>query len=98
MLFHVTADTTWSNLPLSGLFVDMLRRVAALAGTPDDVGAEARDAEQPRPWRRASTLDGFGAFGAPPADARAVPRDYRRARHATSIRRASTARSTRASP
>ena len=27
VLFHVTADTTWSNLPLSGLFVDMLRRV-----------------------------------------------------------------------
>ncbi|WP_163333447.1 hypothetical protein, partial [Klebsiella aerogenes] len=25
-LFHVTADTTWSNLPLSGLFIDMLRR------------------------------------------------------------------------
>ena len=24
VLFHVTADTTWSNLPLSGLFVDML--------------------------------------------------------------------------
>ena len=32
MLFHVTADTTWSNLPLSGLFVDMLRRIVALAG------------------------------------------------------------------
>ena len=25
VLFHVTADTTWSNLPLSGLFVEMLR-------------------------------------------------------------------------
>jgi hypothetical protein len=44
VLFHVTADTTWSNLPLSGLFVDMLRRVVGLAGTPDDVGAEARTA------------------------------------------------------
>ena len=31
VLFHVTADTTWSNLPLSGLFVDMLRRVVAEA-------------------------------------------------------------------
>ena len=27
VLYHVTADTTWSNLPLSGLFVDMLRRI-----------------------------------------------------------------------
>ena len=32
MLFHVTADTTWSNLPMSGLFVDMLRRIVARAG------------------------------------------------------------------
>ncbi|WP_029004285.1 DUF4159 domain-containing protein [Azorhizobium doebereinerae] len=31
VLFHVTADTSWSNLPLSGTFVDMLRRVIALA-------------------------------------------------------------------
>ena len=27
MLFHVTANADWSNLPLSGLFVDMLRRL-----------------------------------------------------------------------
>ena len=32
ILFHVTADTTWSNLPLSGLFVDMLRKIVALSG------------------------------------------------------------------
>ncbi len=32
VLFHVTADTTWSNLPISGLFVDMLRRIVARAG------------------------------------------------------------------
>ena len=31
MLFHVTADTTWSNLPLSGLFVEMMRRIVAEA-------------------------------------------------------------------
>ena len=33
VLFHVTADTTWSNLPLSGGFVEMLRRIVALSGT-----------------------------------------------------------------
>ena len=27
VLFHVTADTRWSDLPLSGSFVDMLRRI-----------------------------------------------------------------------
>ena len=28
VLFHVTANTDWSSLPLSGLFVDMLERLA----------------------------------------------------------------------
>ena len=33
VLFHVTADTRWSDLPLSGAFVDMLKRIVALAGS-----------------------------------------------------------------
>lgn len=31
VLFHVTAEATWSNLPISGSFVDMLRRIADLS-------------------------------------------------------------------
>ncbi|MFZ0694851.1 MAG: BatA domain-containing protein, partial [Alphaproteobacteria bacterium] len=31
ILFHITANADWSNLPLSGLFVDMLRRIVALS-------------------------------------------------------------------
>ncbi len=77
VLFHVTADTTWSNLPLSGLFVDMLRRITALAGTPDDIGAEARNADTQTIAPRL-TLDGFGTFVAPPAQARAIARDFDR--------------------
>jgi hypothetical protein len=30
VLVHTTANTTWSSLPLSGVFVDMLRRMVAL--------------------------------------------------------------------
>jgi hypothetical protein len=75
VLFHVTADTTWSNLPLSGLFVDMLRRVTALAGTPDGIGAEARNADTQTVAPRL-TLDGFGLLTTPPATARAVTRAY----------------------
>ncbi len=30
VLFHITANADWSSLPMSGLFVDMLRRVASL--------------------------------------------------------------------
>src|SRR3546814_13280000 len=31
VLFHTTANTDWSNLPISGLFVEMLRRVMAVS-------------------------------------------------------------------
>ncbi|OUR77825.1 hypothetical protein A9Q83_09940 [Alphaproteobacteria bacterium 46_93_T64] len=31
ILFHTTATTKWSNLPLSGLFVEMLREIGQLA-------------------------------------------------------------------
>src|SRR5206468_2158671 len=30
VLFHVTANSDWSNLPISGLFVEMMRRITAL--------------------------------------------------------------------
>ncbi|MEE1609635.1 DUF4159 domain-containing protein [Microvirga sp. CF3016] len=75
VLFHVTADTTWSNLPLSGLFVDMLRRTTALAGAPSDANAEARNAENETVAPRL-TLDGYGIYTSPPANARAVARNY----------------------
>ncbi|MBE7220336.1 MAG: BatA domain-containing protein, partial [Caulobacteraceae bacterium] len=71
VLFHVTADTTWSNLPISGLFVDMLKKVVALSGESaravSDTEAKAaqasRTVETVAPTR---TLDGFGTLGAPP--------------------------------
>ena len=39
VLFHVTANAEWSTLPLSGLFVQMLERLA-VSSTPDAVTAE----------------------------------------------------------
>ncbi|MGI6245117.1 MAG: DUF4159 domain-containing protein [Pseudochelatococcus sp.] len=74
VLVHVTADATWSNLPLSGTFVDMLRRIVGMAGR--DAGARDETetgtaAETASPLR---TLDGFGVFRRPPADARPVAR------------------------
>ncbi|MCK8786461.1 BatA domain-containing protein, partial [Roseomonas sp. NAR14] len=67
VLFHVTANAEWSSLPLSGLFVDMLRRIVALsAGVAG--GEERGPAARLAPLE---TLDGFGRLGpAPPA---AVP-------------------------
>ncbi len=66
VLFHVTASPAWSNLPLSGLFVSMLRRLLPLAegGSP---AAEAASAVLPP----VETLDGFGRLA--PAGAEAQP-------------------------
>ncbi len=59
VLFHVTANADWSNLPLSGLFPDMLRRLVALSAGV----AAAPDAALLSP---AEALDGFGVLGPPP--------------------------------
>ncbi|WP_201159911.1 DUF4159 domain-containing protein [Rhodoplanes elegans] len=72
VLFHVTADTRWSDLPLSGAFVEMLRRVVGLSGTSvgPEAGAKAQGtADTVAPTR---LLDGYGVFGPPPPTARPV--------------------------
>jgi hypothetical protein len=66
VLFHVTATAEWSNLPLSGLFVQMMRRIVALSAGIQ--GAEAEAALPP-----VETLDGFGRLGAPPPAAVPLP-------------------------
>ncbi|ACL60015.1 DUF4159 domain-containing protein [Methylobacterium nodulans] len=75
VLVHVTADTTWSNLPLSGLFLDMLRRTVALAGTARPVEGGPQAGPPPVLAPRLA-LDGFGALSPPPATARAIPATY----------------------
>ncbi len=79
VLFHVTADTRWSDLPLSGAFVDMLKRIVGLSGAFASTEANAatgaagttRDAVPP-----SRVLDGFGAFEPPPPTARPVQAGY----------------------
>jgi hypothetical protein len=68
ILFHVTADTSWSNLPLSGTFVDMLRRIIAFSTSLAGSGGAA--SEQPvAPFR---LLDGYGRFAAPTVEAEPI--------------------------
>jgi hypothetical protein len=74
VLFHVTADTRWSDLPLSGTFVEMLRRMVALAGTQASNESDNRTAREMVPPTR--VMDGFGAFGPPTATTRPVPAGY----------------------
>ncbi|MDE2363339.1 MAG: DUF4159 domain-containing protein [Hyphomicrobiales bacterium] len=83
VLFHITADTTWSNLPISGLFPEMLRRIVALSGAaahtaPAEEELSSTDAPQKaETFAPNRTLDGFGAFGAPPGNARALAAGFR---------------------
>ena len=77
VLFHVTGDTRWSDLPLSGAFVEMLKRVVALAGTTASADAGTTKAKSAREVVAPSrVLDGFGSFVAPPPTARPVPSDF----------------------
>lgn len=64
VLFHVTANTSWSNLPLSGLFVDMLRRVIAMSQGVNT--AETKSNETDTTLSPVRTLNGFGHLGSPP--------------------------------
>jgi hypothetical protein len=65
VLFHVTANADWSNLPLSGLFPDMLHRLVALS-----VGIRPHPGNEVLMPLRA--LDGFGTLGPPGPAAQAV--------------------------
>ena len=76
-LFHVSADMRWSDLPMSGTFVEMLRRIVDMSGytsTPGAGVASEASTETVAPLR---TLDGFGAFGPPPSTAKPLPADFR---------------------
>ena len=56
MLFHVTANAEWSSLPLSGLFVQMLERLA-VSTRPSALSEEAMEGTR---WVPRVVLDGFG--------------------------------------
>ena len=76
-LFHVSADMRWSDLPMSGTFVEMLRRIVDISGYTSNPGegvAGEATVETVAPLR---TLDGFGAFGPPPSTAKPLRADFR---------------------
>ncbi len=65
VLVHTTANARWSNLALSGLFVEMLHR---LVGLSQGVSGQAKTGM----LAPIKTLDGFGRLVAPPAEARPI--------------------------
>ncbi len=76
-LFHVSADMRWSDLPMSGSFVEMLRRIVDMSGYTANPGAGPEGVAATETVAPLRTLDGFGAFGPPPSTAKPLPADYR---------------------
>jgi len=58
VLFHVTATAEWSTLPLSGLFVEMLERLAVSSSAASSTPA----ALEGTTWIPRRVLDGFGTL------------------------------------
>ncbi|MEP1353796.1 MAG: DUF4159 domain-containing protein [Tateyamaria sp.] len=65
VLFHVTANAEWSSLPLSGLFVEMLERLAVSSTS----SAPNADDLEGTIWTPQIVMDGFGDL----RDAGAMP-------------------------
>jgi len=67
VLFHVTANPDWSNLPVGGLYVEMLRRILPLArATP------SRSQDSSGDWIAERVLNGFGRLETPPIEAASI--------------------------
>jgi hypothetical protein len=64
VLVHTTANADWSNLALSGLFVEMLRRIEAMSQGITEAGEDA--------LAPVETLDGFGRLQRAPPTARPI--------------------------
>jgi Domain of unknown function (DUF4159)/Aerotolerance regulator N-terminal len=80
VLFHVTANSDWSDLPLSGLFVEMLRRITTLGKLAGGTEAAVTDAGNPEAAPGAANvlapiqvLDGFGTLRPPLPTVQAIP-------------------------
>ncbi len=79
VLFHVTANADWSNLPLSGLFVEMLRRITDLAPGAGGGAAPGGTALQGSYVPRLA-ISANGELTAPLPDAKPIaPKDFDKA-------------------
>lgn len=71
ILFHVTPEATWSNLPISGSFVEMLRRIVQLSHNQGAIRDEEKTGGTLAPYRMISAE---GMLVPPPPEAEPLPR------------------------
>jgi hypothetical protein len=74
VFFHITANPDWSNVPISGLFVEMMQKILELSlmqvmqsgngpeTAPETSAAPSAPEALLKPWR---ALDGYGKLGEP---------------------------------
>lgn len=68
VLFHTAPEATWSNLPISGSFVEMLRRLVQMSRNQGNLAANAEgQVATLAPYRM---IAANGTLAPPPADAR----------------------------
>ncbi len=73
ILVHVTANSDWSNLPLSGMFVEILKAIIDLAPAITSAKPQIETvADKKSGWVPVEMLDGFGQIVSPPARAEPV--------------------------
>ncbi len=68
VFFHITANSDWSNLPLSGLFVEMLRRITTLGKLGGGGGESLAERRHRRCGRRGGAFAIAGARRVRPAE------------------------------
>lgn len=67
IFIHTTASPEWSNFPLSGTYLDVLKRLINLAGNTQKYNSSYDGILQPL-----QTLDGFGILEKPSAEAKGI--------------------------
>ncbi len=72
ILFHVTAGPEWSDLPMSGLYVDILKRILPLS-RPRNINTD--DSKSVGDFTPERTLNAYGQLGTPPLNAVPVAAD-----------------------
>ena len=68
VLFHVTANADWSNLPLTGTFPDMLKKLVEMAPAAGSANAASTKASAQGKFALRLALAGTGEFASPPSD------------------------------
>lgn len=69
-LIHTSANTSWSDFALSGLYVSVLKRITSLAGLSNITSNSSYKSLDPL-----LVMDGYGAMISPPASVKPIPAD-----------------------